>query len=94
MNKELSDIVVKADDVIGKLTSIREELYPQLKDISVSVDREFDHTIDRALTSVFPESEDAKSGKITFEMYIQCLKIAKMAGEIKGTDHVRGKNVS
>lgn len=86
----IEELSKQADEIIKGLEQYKQDLYVDLKDIYIKVDSEFDHTIRKSLTVIFGEDSGVlKDGVITFDMYLQCLKIIRNAGVAKGIKQVK-----
>ena len=70
-------------DALHGLNEVKELVGEQVHDVRVEVDPNDSPAIQRSITQVFGEMEDSdpRKGYITFDMYLDCLRIIRMAGQ-------------
>ena len=84
---KLEDYKKESREALESLSRIKSEISEDVEDIRVSIDLDNNPQIARSITQVFGEMEenDPRKGFITFEMYMDCLRIIKMAGKAKAS---------
>jgi hypothetical protein len=85
MSKTYNDYIEEAQSGILDLRKIKAGLHDQLSDVKVKVDLSTNDSISSAINEIFGErsDDDPDKGYITFDMYMQCLNIIRLAGQAK-----------
>lgn len=89
---ELDEYIGQSKDAIRALKDIKGSLNTDLENIQIIVDEQKSPTVAGAVTEVFGEmeSDDPRKGFITFEMYMQCIRIINAAGQAKADSTLEG----
>ncbi|RLA65295.1 MAG: hypothetical protein DRQ78_05390 [Epsilonproteobacteria bacterium] len=74
-------------DAIKALRRIKATLTDDLSEVRVALDEDANPSIKRAIDQIFGEMKenDPRKGYITFDMYMECLRILKAAGQAKAS---------
>jgi hypothetical protein len=84
----------RAVNIIKGLRGIQESLEPHLEGIKVKVDKERSPDLQSSIEAVFGDrSGHPDDGFITFEMYRECLKIARAGGKEKASQIIKDVKV-
>lgn len=84
----MSDILDYVDEsirAIENLKKVKADLYNDVSEVKVSYNKDDSPAIQTSVDQVFGEidNSDPRKGHITFDMYMQCLRIIKAAGSAK-----------
>ena len=84
---DLSDYVSQSKDAIRALKEVKRSMGDDLSEIRVVVNSEDSPSVANAIDEVFGEmeSDDPRKGYITFDMYMQCMRIINAAGQAKAS---------
>ena len=75
---------ISLEELTKEIEDLQAELREELKDTKVVLSSVRDSKIIDAINVIFPDKfKGSSSYYITFEMYLQCLKIIRKAGAIK-----------
>ena len=74
-------------DAIKSLKRVKGLLHEDVSNVMVKLDEDANPQIGRSITQVFGEMEenDPRKGYITFDMYMECLRIIRLAGQAKAS---------
>jgi len=74
-------------DAIKSLKKIKGSLYEDVSKVMVQLDEDANPQIVRSITEIFGEMKegDPRKGYITFDMYMQCIRIIRLAGQAKAS---------
>jgi len=77
----------ESKEAISSLRSIKSSLIGDLQDIKVKYNEDDNPQISRSIEQVFGKmtEDDPRKGYITFDMYMESLKIIKAAGKAKAS---------
>ena len=78
------------EDVLKELKAIQSQLYAGLKDIRIAINADKNPEVIEAITAIYGEDFFTGQPTVSFDMYIQCMKIIKQAGKDKG-DQLTGE---
>ncbi|RLA65127.1 MAG: hypothetical protein DRQ78_05530 [Epsilonproteobacteria bacterium] len=84
---DLNSYKERSIDAIEELENIKGLLHEDVSNVQVKLDEDANPQIARAITEVFGEMKenDPRKGYITFDMYMQCLRIIRAAGQAKAS---------
>lgn len=92
---DLKDIAAEANGLIGGLKKIKADVKNKLGDIEVTYNPISKPEVAKAMVEVFGKEYDSKTEPgmkaISFETYIACLNIVKLAGKAKADELLKDK---
>jgi len=81
------EYVNRAKKNIAGLRDIKQKIKAQLPPLEVDISTSNNLQLQNAMTAIFGDSVEDRS-KITLDMYINCMKIIRMAGQAKGANMI------
>lgn len=92
---DIKDIAKEANQLIGGLRRIKADVKNKLGDIEVSYDPLTSPELSKAMKEIFGEEFASKvetnKKAVSFDSYITCLNIVKLAGKAKAEDFIKDK---
>ena len=88
MSKTPQEYISEAKQGIDELDKIKEVLYPELSNVKVRIDKTLNAEVYNEVIKIFGEraSDDPNKDFITFDMFMHCLGIIRLAGKSKGQE--------
>ena len=88
MSKTTQEYLVDIQQGMGDLDEIKKVLYPQLSNTKVRISKTGNAEVYNEVVKIFGDrpSDDPNKDFITFDMFMHCLGIIKLAGKSKGQE--------
>ena len=89
------EYTVEIATAISDLQEVKDDLYPNIENVKVKIDKSSNADLYRSVESIFGErsSEDPDKDFITIDMYLHCLEIVRLAGEDKANQVLKGQGI-
>lgn len=94
MTTNASEWIERADTDIQRLRDLQESLGAELEHIRVKVDTQRNADLYKSVEALFgPREGEPDEGFITFQMYLEALKIVRAGGKAKASAFLKEKGI-
>lgn len=89
------DLIAKGTSLFADLQNIKDKISPKLEGVQVKVDRNKNADLYNSIVAIFGERNvnNTDTDFITFDMYLECLRIIKLASKSTAKDFIEKRGI-
>lgn len=95
MSNTQQGYIDEASDLFDQLQEVKNKLAPHLQDVKVKVDKNKNADLYNSIVAIFGErsQDDPDKDYITFEMYLHCLRVVKLASQSTAQQFISNQGI-